>query len=208
MGRLKSLFLGTFIALLSVSLLHACLALHLHGLAIGWLGVVVSAMSNLAFLYWMDARDSARSWSHFRLLVVLSAAGALFSLWGALRPVPDIHRLPFWYAFTVLAGTALYAFWYIRTGEAVDRLSLAGQRFQFLAGIDDVGMTVVHHTAGGKASQMLIIRSNLCPYCVAAQVLYLDDQRDRGTRPAARSRREKPATDAVENNARVEDHTR
>lgn len=73
MGRLKSLFLGTFIALLSVSLLHACLALHLHGLAIGWLGVVVSAVSNLAFLYWMDARDSARSWSRFRLLLVLSA---------------------------------------------------------------------------------------------------------------------------------------
>ncbi len=208
MDRVRSIFIGAFIALLSVSLLHACIALDLHGLAIGWLGVLVSSVSNLAFLYWLNARDSARSWTHFRLLLVLSALGALISLWGAIRPVPVIDRLPPWYSVTVLIGTALYAFWYARTGKAVGRLSSAKQSYQFLARRDYADATVVQHTAGGKSSRLLIIRSNLCPYCVAAQVLYLDDDGNRGTRRASRSHGESPSAGPVDGKTGMEGHAR
>jgi hypothetical protein len=187
---MKSIFIGTFIGLLSISLLHACIAVDLRGLAIGWLGVVASSVSNLAFLYWLDARDTAQSRTHFRLLLLLTALGALISLWGATRAVPVIDRLPPWYSVTVLVGTALYVFWYVRTGEAERSQMPSGLNYRFLAGRDVADANMVRHA--GNGSQMLVIRSNLCPYCVAAQVLFLDDDGDHATRHGLQSHGELP----------------
>lgn len=190
MNRLKSIFISTFVALLSLSLLHACIALDLHGLAIGWLGVVVGSLSNLAFLYWLDVRDSAQTRTQVGLLLLLTAVGALLAVWGAIRPVPAMDRLPPWYAVTVLLGTALYEFWYARTSADRPRVRIARSVQSVVIKAVAADTTVTYRTSTGKSSELLIIRSNLCPLCVA-QVLFLDTCDD-GVRRDSRSDSELP----------------
>lgn len=167
MTKLKSLFIDAFLMALAVSLLHGCVALALHGIEIGWLGVVIASMSNLMSFFGLFARGTARTSQHVWPLLASTALGASIAGWGTVASAPGGDRLPLFYAFLVLTGCMLYVFWYSRLGRKGNTLLEVGRTLPSFI-IEDVdGTPVTFGPSLGQPAAGLFFRGNWCPLCMA-----------------------------------------
>lgn len=167
MTKLKSLFIDAFLVTLAVSLLHGCIALYRHGVAIEWLGVVIASMSNLMFFFWLFARGTARTSRHLWPLLGSTTVGASIAGWGTVAFAPVGDWLPLLYAAFVLAGCMLYVFWYSRLGRTDNALLEVGRQLPPFVVEDVDGTAVTLGPSFGQPTVLLFFRGNWCPLCMA-----------------------------------------
>jgi peroxiredoxin len=198
MGRLKPLFLTSFVALTFVLGALAALNFARDKAQIAWLGVLLSAISVLAYFLNLYRFRTPRTSPNLLPVSFAVVAGAAISDIDIRQGGPT----PFVSGLVILIGWLGYAFWYSRLERGSSTALAPGSRFPDFELHDEHGKVVSSRVFLGSPAIYLFYRGNWCPICIAqirelsesyreltargAQVVLISPQPQRKTRNLAK----------------------
>lgn len=159
---IKSMFISTYLTLVSLGLLYASWQLYATPSALEWWAVVVALVPALAFFGWLFV------WPVARTAPVVKSPWVLTLLAVSMLMLAPVQSLLAWVLVLGVGGGgwALYQLWYSRFGRTPSKQLVVGQALPRIQLLQTDGTAVWVNDLTGPLL-LMFYRGNWCPLCMA-----------------------------------------
>lgn len=163
---LKSIYISTYITLLTIAFVHSLFGFNELGFKSIWLGIAVATWPALFFFVRLFLLPTARTSENLNGLIITAIAGAVTSYQMALTPEQKGLAIVYGAGLGII-GLMLYIFWYSRLGRQPNKVLEVGHQLPEFGLKTSNGEMWSSTDLTQHPALMLFFRGNWCPLCMA-----------------------------------------